>query len=60
MVEILCAYDLVIISQELKLDGNRLEFVPSLSLNGPESLRKLSLKNNRIGITYSHIDIRIV
>jgi Leucine-rich repeat (LRR) protein len=43
----------VIILQELKLDGNRLEFIPSLSLNGPESLRKLSLKNNRIGITYT-------
>lgn len=35
--------------QELKLDHNRLASVPSSSLNGPESLRMLFLKNNRIG-----------
>lgn len=43
-------FNFVIFLQELKLDGNRLAFIPSSSLNGPEALRTLSLKNNRIGI----------
>ncbi|RZC37409.1 chaoptin [Asbolus verrucosus] len=37
-------------AQELYLDRNSLTSIPSSSLNGPKSLKILSLKTNRIGI----------
>jgi len=44
----------------LKLDGNRLASIPSTSLNGPETLRTLSLKNNRIGIIMSQFYVKMI
>lgn len=35
--------------QKLYLDRNSFSSIPSMSLNGPQFLRLLSLKNNRIG-----------
>lgn len=40
---------MIFIFQILRLDRNNINSVPSLSLNGPQALREISLRENRIG-----------